>query len=453
MRLFVGRRQGRHVREVQIQPANEPLLQIPFYPRRLLTPLRPLHGITCRPREDGPRYEPCAPGERPFPNRNSPSAAVKILPIAREMQKSVYTHTCIHPACNLSYSRSSPIRRVVGSWRRSGQASAPCTRSWKPWTFSNRASRGTFASFTRQGSCACGRRGKSASTRCARSHSASWTNGCDNTAACGRPASTGSAPSSIGDRRRGQENAGRRTHDKQPEDREGQGGEHRAKDHHVPDIQRSGRGSREALCLDLQELQDPRAGARGGGRSDRERAGAERDVRTRRSAVHGHGRRPVFHVRARDVPTKGKTATSARVSRPKIRFERTFQASAKEVWELWTTKEGLESWWGPEGFTTKVHKLDLRPGGEFEYAMTATRQDLIEGMKAMGLPLTSVARGTYTEVTRPRRLAYSTLADFIPGVAPYEVAALVEIQPLGSGVRMGVTGEAVRDDVRSEGAT
>src|SRR5439155_6931575 len=26
---------------------------------------------------------------------------------------------------------------------------------------------------------------------------------------------------------------------------------------------------------------------------------------------------------------------------------RTFQASAKEVWELWTTKEGLESWWGP----------------------------------------------------------------------------------------------------------
>src|SRR3989442_6618162 len=121
MRLFVGRRQGRHVREVQIQPANESFLQIPIYHRRLLNPLRPLHGITCRPREDGPRYEPCAPGGRPFPNRNSPSAAVKNLAIAREMQKSVYTYTCIHPACNLSYSRSSPIRRVVGSWRRSGR--------------------------------------------------------------------------------------------------------------------------------------------------------------------------------------------------------------------------------------------------------------------------------------------------------------------------------------------
>src|SRR2546427_12900975 len=304
MRLFVGRRQGRHVREFQIQPANEPLLQIPIYHRRLLTPLRPLHGITCRPREDGPRYEPCAPGGRPFPNRNPPSTAARNLAIAREMQKSVYTHTCIHPAWNLSYSRSSPIRRVVGSWRRSGQASAPCTPSWKLWTFSNRAAGGTLASSMKQVSCACARRGKSASTRCARSHSASWTNGCDNTAACGRPASTGSAPSSIDDRRRGQENAGRRTHDKQPEDGEWQRGEHRAKNHHVPDIQRSGRGRRERLYLDFQELQDPWHGARGGGRSDRERAGAQRDVRTRRSAVHGHGRRPVLHVRARDFPLR-----------------------------------------------------------------------------------------------------------------------------------------------------
>src|SRR5438094_7327732 len=304
MRLFVCRRQGRHVREVQIQPPNESFLQIPIYRRRLLTPLRPLQRTTFGPHEGGTPHEPCAPGGQPFPNRNSPSAAARNLAIAREMQKSVYTHTCMHPAWNLSYSRSSPIRRVVGSWRRSGQASAPCTPSWKPWTFSNRASRGTFASSTRQGSCACGRRAKSASTRCARSHSASWTNGCDNTAACGRPASTGSAPNSINGRRLGQETAGRLKQDKQPEDGEWQRGEHRAKNHHVPDIQRSGRGSREAICLDIQELQGPRAGARGGGRSDRERAGAERDVRTRRSAVHGHGRRPVLHVRARDFPLR-----------------------------------------------------------------------------------------------------------------------------------------------------
>ncbi|HEX9566336.1 MAG TPA: hypothetical protein VGA48_01915 [Thermoplasmata archaeon] len=45
------------------------------------------------------------------------------------------------------------------------------------------------------------------------------------------------------------------------------------------------------------------------------------------------------------MPTKAKSPTSASPSRPKIRLERTFEVSAKEVWELWTTKEGLESWW------------------------------------------------------------------------------------------------------------
>src|SRR5439155_10005691 len=98
MRLFVGRRQGRHVREVQIQPTNEPLLQIPIYHRRLLTPLRPLHSITFCPHEGVTPDELCAPGGRPLPNRNSPSAAPRNLAIAREMQKSVYTHAYIDPA-------------------------------------------------------------------------------------------------------------------------------------------------------------------------------------------------------------------------------------------------------------------------------------------------------------------------------------------------------------------
>jgi len=153
------------------------------------------------------------------------------------------------------------------------------------------------------------------------------------------------------------------------------------------------------------------------------------------------------------MPTKTKTARSAEVSRPNITFERTFQASAKDVWELWTTKEGLESWWGPEGFTTTIKKFDLRPGGEFEYDMTATSPDAIEAMKAAGLPLTSLARGTYTEVTPPRRLAYKTLADFIPGVAPYEVAAVVEIHPVARGVRMLVTEDAMHDELWTERST
>ncbi len=58
-------------------------------------------------------------------------------------------------------------------------------------------------------------------------------------------------------------------------------------------------------------------------------------------------------------------------ARRRITLERTYQASLEEVWEMWTTPEGIESWWGPDGFAVEVRKLDLRPGGELLYAMTA----------------------------------------------------------------------------------
>jgi uncharacterized protein YndB with AHSA1/START domain len=32
-----------------------------------------------------------------------------------------------------------------------------------------------------------------------------------------------------------------------------------------------------------------------------------------------------------------------------IRFERVYDAPIKDVWALWTTKEGLEEWFAPEG--------------------------------------------------------------------------------------------------------
>lgn len=82
--------------------------------------------------------------------------------------------------------------------------------------------------------------------------------------------------------------------------------------------------------------------------------------------------------------------------------------------------------------------------------MTATEPAQIEALKAMDFPLTSVAHGTYMEVTPRRRLAYSTLADFIPGVAPYQVAAVIEFHAGPKGVRMLVTEDAMHDEQWTE---
>ena len=66
-----------------------------------------------------------------------------------------------------------------------------------------------------------------------------------------------------------------------------------------------------------------------------------------------------------------KDPAASDTAKRRIVIERTYQARIQEVWELWTTKEGIESWWGPGGFAVKVRKLELRPGGQLLYDMTA----------------------------------------------------------------------------------
>jgi hypothetical protein len=74
-------------------------------------------------------------------------------------------------------------------------------------------------------------------------------------------------------------------------------------------------------------------------------------------------------------------------------------------------------------------KLDLRPGGELLYAMTATAPQQVEFTRREGMPVTTEGCVTYAEVVPPRRLAYTHLADFIPGVESYDVATVVELCP------------------------
>lgn len=133
-------------------------------------------------------------------------------------------------------------------------------------------------------------------------------------------------------------------------------------------------------------------------------------------------------------------------SRPQLTLERTFDATPEEVWELWTTRDGIEAWWGPDGFKVEVEALDLRPGGDCVYAMSATGPEQVEFMTRAGMPLITQHRVTYTEVVPPRRLAYRSLTDFIPDVDPYEVNTTIELQPVEAGVRMVLTFDAMHDD-------
>jgi len=129
-----------------------------------------------------------------------------------------------------------------------------------------------------------------------------------------------------------------------------------------------------------------------------------------------------------------------------VSLERTFNAPVERVWELWTTKDGIEAWWGPEGFRVKVHELDPRKGGRLAYAMTATARDQIDFLKKAGMPLTTEVVVTFTDVVPLQLLAFRQGADFIPNVKPYELATEVCFQSSPQGVKMLVRLDAMHDE-------
>jgi uncharacterized protein YndB with AHSA1/START domain len=133
-------------------------------------------------------------------------------------------------------------------------------------------------------------------------------------------------------------------------------------------------------------------------------------------------------------------------ARRRITIERSFNAPIGKVWELWTTKDGIESWWGPPGFEVKVRALDVRRGGELLYAMTAVAPDQIDFLKKAGMPLTTESLVTYTEVVPRQRLVFTQMADFIPNVKPYALAMTVDFETQQDDVKLIMTLDAMHDE-------
>jgi uncharacterized protein YndB with AHSA1/START domain len=141
------------------------------------------------------------------------------------------------------------------------------------------------------------------------------------------------------------------------------------------------------------------------------------------------------------------TANQKAVDSKQFVIDRTLKASVEKVWRMWTTKEGLEKWWGPEDFRSTVRHLDVRAGGRFEIVMTATLPEIIAQLKAAGMDESSAAKGDYTVVEPNRRLIYTNAVDFVPGVPPYTSTTIVEMSATPSGgTRLTVTNDVMHDE-------
>ena len=129
------------------------------------------------------------------------------------------------------------------------------------------------------------------------------------------------------------------------------------------------------------------------------------------------------------------TTKTTKTDAKTITIERTFDATVEDVWEMWTTKEGVEAWWGPDGFDVTVFELDVRPGGGLHYSMNARGAEQIAFMEKEKMPTSHVVRGRFTTVVRHQRLAFIQIVDFVPGTAanrnPGLTARLSAARPAG----------------------
>jgi uncharacterized protein YndB with AHSA1/START domain len=135
-----------------------------------------------------------------------------------------------------------------------------------------------------------------------------------------------------------------------------------------------------------------------------------------------------------------------------IRFERVYDASVEDVWALWTTKEGLEEWFAPEGMHFEVSVLDLRVGGAFDHVMTAVGAEQVAYFAHLNRPPSARVSGRFVEIVRCRRLRIRFDIDFVPGVESYLYDMAVEFHAEAGRVRMIVTADRHPDPEMTRGA-
>jgi len=88
---------------------------------------------------------------------------------------------------------------------------------------------------------------------------------------------------------------------------------------------------------------------------------------------------------------KDATSTADR----EIVITRIFDAPRELVWEAMTNPKHVVNWWGPNGFSTTVEEMDVRPGGIWKLVM--------HGPDGTDYPNKSI----FTEIVKPARISYS----------------------------------------------
>jgi len=132
-----------------------------------------------------------------------------------------------------------------------------------------------------------------------------------------------------------------------------------------------------------------------------------------------------------------------------VEIERIVDAPVALVWQMWTDPEHFKAWFGPDGATIPVAKMDVRVGGARLVCMEAQTPN---GLMRMWFT------GEYREVIENERLVYtesrsdengrvSSPSDMgMPDGHPMTTEVRVELKDIGGRTKMVLTHLGIRAD-------
>jgi uncharacterized protein YndB with AHSA1/START domain len=115
------------------------------------------------------------------------------------------------------------------------------------------------------------------------------------------------------------------------------------------------------------------------------------------------------------MATKTKHETTLTLpSDREILMTRKFDAPREVVWDTITDPDLIPKWWGFRADATEVKKMDVRPGGKWQYITHTSGGEVVD------------FHGTYREVVAPEKLVYSFLFGDMPEGDGFVEITLVE---------------------------
>jgi uncharacterized protein YndB with AHSA1/START domain len=136
-------------------------------------------------------------------------------------------------------------------------------------------------------------------------------------------------------------------------------------------------------------------------------------------------------------------------SQDAVVIERSFDAPVDLIWQMWTNPEHFKAWYGPDGATIPVAKMDVRVGGARLVCMEMQTPN-----GAMQMWFT----GEYREVVENERLVYTeSMSDEhgnvlspsdmgMPEAHPSTTEVSVELEDVGGRTRMVMTHAGIPAD-------